>query len=64
MKTKQDAQQAVKVAIATDNVPEGVLEEKTDGTVNVYDEDGNVVGSITKEEAETMATGIEVIKVE
>ena len=47
-----------KVAIATDNAPEGATETNTDGTVNLYDAAGNITGSVTKEEAEKMATGV------
>lgn len=34
----------VKKAVATDEVPEGALEDNEDGTVNVYDADGNKTG--------------------
>lgn len=47
-----------KVAIATDNVPEGATETNADGTVNLYDAAGNITGSVTKEEAEKMAAAI------
>lgn len=47
-----------KVAIATDNVPEGATETNTDGTVNLYDAAGNITGSVTKEEAEKMAAEV------
>lgn len=43
-----------KVAIATDNVPEGATETNADGTVNLYD----AAGSVTKEEAEKMAAEV------
>lgn len=43
-----------KVAIATDNVPEGATETNADGTVNLYDAAGNM----TKEEAEKMAAEV------
>ena len=36
----------VKKAVATDEVPEGALEDNEDGTVNVYDADGNETGTI------------------
>ena len=39
-------------ATMTDEVPEGALEENEDGSVNVYDEAGNVVRTMPKEEAE------------
>ena len=47
-----------KVAIATDNVPEGATETNADGTVNLYDATGNITGSVTKEEAEKMAAEV------
>ena len=34
----------------TDDVPEGALEQNPDGSTNVYDADGNVVGTISEEE--------------
>lgn len=51
-------------ATATDNVPENALEVNPDGTVNVYDEDGNVVGYITKEKAEELAAQVTEVKTE
>lgn len=36
----------------TDKVPEGALEDNADGSVNVYNEDGEKVGTISAEEAE------------
>lgn len=50
------------VAVATDNVPEGALEENPDGTVNTYNEAGEKVGTVTKEQvmaAEQAVTAIE-----
>lgn len=47
-----------KVAVATDNVPEGAAETNADGTVNVYDAAGNIVGSVTEQEAEKMAADV------
>ena len=47
-----------KVAVATDNVPEGTTETNADGTVNLYDAAGNITGSVTKEEAEKMAAEV------
>lgn len=38
----------------TDNVPEGALDTNPDGSVNTYDEDGNVTGSVSSEEAENL----------
>lgn len=34
----------------TNDVPEGALETNPDGSTNVYDADGNVVGTISEEE--------------
>ena len=47
-----------KVAIATDNAPEGATETNADGTVNLYDAAGNITGSVTKEEVEKMAAEV------
>ena len=52
------------VAVATDNVPDGALEENPDGTVNVYDDAGKKVGTISKEEAEEAASNVSGIVVE
>lgn len=60
---KQEEQQK-NIAVATDNVPEGALEENPDGTVKVYNADGQVVGSITKEQAEAAAAAVTEVKVE
>ena len=46
------------VAYLTNDVPEGALEENPDGTLKIYDEQGNVVGSITKEKAEELAAAV------
>lgn len=51
-------------ATATDNVPKGALEVNPDGTVNVYDDGGNVVGYITKEKAEELAAQVTEVKEE
>lgn len=50
--------QTEKVAVATDNVPAGATEKNADGTLNVYDAAGNIVGSVTEEEAEKMAADV------
>ena len=42
---------AVKVGL-TDDVPVGALEDNEDGSVNVYNEDGNKVGTASAEEVE------------
>lgn len=47
-----------KAAVATDNVPEGATETNPDGTVNLYDVAGNIVGSVPEEEAEKMAAEV------
>ena len=39
------------VAVATDNVPEGEPTENEDGSVNVYNEDNEKVGTMSAEEA-------------
>lgn len=52
---------AEKVAVATDNVPEDALKHNADGSVNVYDNDGNKVGTITEEEAEAAASDVTMI---
>lgn len=51
-------------ATVTDNVPEGALDVNPDGTVNAYDEEGNVVGYITKEKAEELAAQVEKVETE
>lgn len=60
---KQEEQQQ-NIAAATDNVPEGALEENPDGTVKVYNAEGQVVGSITKEQAEAAAAAVTEIRTE
>lgn len=55
--TQADRRQAV----ATDNVPEGALEENQDGTVNVYGDDGQKVGTLDKETADQLSVGVEVV---
>lgn len=52
------------IATATDDVPEGALEDNQDGTVKVYNEKGKVVGSITKEQAETIAAAVTEVRTE
>jgi phosphopantothenate synthetase len=47
-----------KVAVATDNVPEGATETNADVTVNLYDAAGNITGSVTKEETDKMAAEV------
>lgn len=38
----------------TDKVPDGALEANEDGTVNTYDEEGNIVGTLSAEEVEEL----------
>lgn len=38
----------------TDDVPDGALDANADGSVNAYDEDGNVVGAASAEEVEQL----------
>lgn len=52
------------VATATDKVPADALEENPDGTVNVYDEEGNKTGTMSKEEAEAAASAISAVVIE
>ena len=61
---EREEKQAEVVAAATDEVPEGALDINPDGTVNVYDEEGNVVGYITKERAEELAAQVTEVKEE
>lgn len=51
-------------AVATDNVPDGALEDNPDGSVNVYNEDGEKVGTITAEEAEAAEQNVTNIVIE
>ena len=53
-----------KIAVATDEVPEGALEDGAAGEVNVYDAAGNKTGTITAEEAAAAAEGVTHIEVE
>lgn len=46
------------VAVATDDVPEGALEENKDGTINTYNEAGEKTGTITKEEMKKAASNV------
>lgn len=55
-----NAQAEPRVAVATDNVPEGALEDNPDGTVNVYNEDGQKVGTMDKETADQLTVGVEI----
>jgi hypothetical protein len=53
-----------KVAVATDSVPDGALQQNEDGTYNTYDEAGNKTGTISPEEAEEAASGVDVVMTE
>lgn len=44
--------------LATDSVPDGALEDNPDGSVNVYNEDGKKVGTVTKEVAEAAGQNV------
>lgn len=52
------------IAMATDDVPEGALENNDDGTVKVFDEDGQEVGSMTKGTAEMLVKAVTEVKAE
>ena len=51
-------------AVATNNVPDGALEDNPDGSVNVYNEAGEKVGTVTAEEAEAAEQNVENIVIE
>lgn len=51
-------------AVATDNVPDGALKQNEDGSMNVYNEDGEKVGTVPAEDAETAAKKITTIVIE
>ncbi len=51
-------------AVATNNVPDGALEDNPDGSVNVYNEAGEKVGIISAEEAEAAEKNVEKIVIE
>ncbi len=51
-------------AVATDNVPDGALEDNPDGSVNVYNETGEKVGTVSAEEAEAAERNVEKIVIE
>ena len=59
----RDEQQKI-IAVATDNIPEGALEENTDGTVKVFNAEGQVVGNLAKEAADALAANASEIKIE
>lgn len=51
-------------AVATNNVPDGALDENPDGGVNVYNEAGEKVGTISAEEAEAAERNVGKIVIE
>ena len=63
---EQDAREEQQkiIAVATDNIPEGALEENTDGTVKVFNAEGQVVGNMAKEAAGALAANTSEIKIE
>lgn len=63
---EQDAREEQQkiIAVATDNIPEGALEENTDGTVKVCNAEGQVVGNMAKEAADALAANVSEIKIE
>jgi toxin secretion/phage lysis holin len=63
---EQDAREEQQkiIAVATDNIPEGALEENTDGTVKVFNAEGQVVGNMAKGAAEALAANASEIKIE
>lgn len=63
---EQDAREEQQkiIAMATDNIPEGALEENADGTVKVFNAEGQAVGNMTKEAAEALAANASEIKIE
>ena len=63
---EQDAREEQQkiIAVATDNIPEGALEENPDGMVKVFNEEGQVVGNMAKEAADALAANASEIKIE
>lgn len=45
-------------ATLTDNVPDGALDVRPDGSMNTYDADGNLTGTATAEEVEAAANAL------
>lgn len=50
----QESAETVAVIEATDEVPDGALEENPDGSVNTYNADGEKTGTASKEETEKL----------
>lgn len=53
--------EVTKVAIATDQVPDGALDDNPDGTVKVYNDAGEKIGTMDKAQAEEAATDVDVV---
>lgn len=53
--------EVTKVAIATDQVPDGALDDNPDGTVNVYNDAGEKIGTMDKAQAEEAVTDVDVV---
>ncbi len=47
-----------RVAVATDNVPNGALNQNENGSINIYDEAEKRVGVISADEAETVEKSV------
>lgn len=60
--TREEQQKII--AVTTDNIPEGALEENQDGTVKVFSAEGKVVGNMAKETADALAANASEIKIE
>lgn len=52
------------ITVATDNVPDGALEDNPDGSVNVYNEAGEKVGTVTAEEAKEAEQNVTTVVIE
>ena len=52
------------VAVATDNVPEGEPTENEDGSVNVYNEDNEKVGTMSAEEVKKAEENVSDIQID
>lgn len=55
---QEEAARALVQEYGTDDVPPGALDKNQDGSVNVYDGNGQKVGTITQEEADAAAEKI------
>lgn len=52
----QESAETVTAIEATDEVPDGALEENPDGSVNTYNADGEKTGTVSKEEMKQLQT--------